>query len=110
MSDIVYKFWLISVFVTNAKGGDYWNYDIFVISYNTYSILNAYRAHHSVYKFIPSIPLETEHMGSSAVFTKLIMVTEQNNVLQVVSGHRASQCLPSSQCSPSHQLKSMSIK
>ncbi len=48
-SNFVYKFWLISVFVTNAKGGDCWNYDIFVISYNTYSILNAYRAHHSVY-------------------------------------------------------------
>ena len=47
--DFVYKFWLISVFVTNAKGGDCWNNDIFVISYTTYSILNAYRAHHSVY-------------------------------------------------------------
>ena len=49
MSDFVYKFWLISVFFTNAKGGDCWNYDIFVISYNTYSILNSYQAHHSVY-------------------------------------------------------------
>lgn len=47
--DLVYKFWLISVFVTNAKGGDCWNNDIFVISYNTYLILNAYRAHHLVY-------------------------------------------------------------
>ncbi len=28
-------FWLISVFVRNAKGGDCWNYDIFVISANT---------------------------------------------------------------------------
>ena len=87
MSDIVYKFWLISVFVTNAKGGDCWNYDIFFISYNTYSILNAYRAHHSVYKFIPSIPLEMEHMGSSVVFTKLIVVTELHNVYQVLSAH-----------------------
>ena len=49
LSDFVYKFRLISVFVTNAKGGDCWNNDIFVISYNTYSILNAYRAHHSVH-------------------------------------------------------------
>ena len=90
MSDIVYKFWLISVFVTNAKGGDCWNYDIFVISYNSYSILNAYQAHHSVYKFTLSIHLETEHIGSSAVFTKFIVVTDQNNVLQAVSHHRAS--------------------
>ena len=40
--DLVYKFWLISVFVTNAKGGDCWNNDTFFISYSTYSILNAY--------------------------------------------------------------------
>ena len=49
MSNFAHKFWLISVFVTNAKGGDCWNYDIFVISANTYSILNAYLAHHLVY-------------------------------------------------------------
>jgi hypothetical protein len=48
MSYFVYKFWLIRIFVTNAKGGDYWNYDIFFISYNTYLILNTYQAHHSV--------------------------------------------------------------
>ena len=49
MLDFVYKFWLISVFVTNSKGGDCWNCDTFVISYNTYLIMNAYQAHHSVY-------------------------------------------------------------
>jgi hypothetical protein len=49
MTDFVHKFWLISVFVTNAKGGDCWHYVIFVISENTYSILNAYQAHQVVY-------------------------------------------------------------
>ena len=76
MSNLVHKLWLISVFVTNAKGGDCWNYDIFFISANTYSILNAYQAHHLVYsvyqafsgylissagkQFSPSIPEDTK--------------------------------------------------
>ena len=34
---IVHKFWLISVFVTNAKGGDFWHQVKFFISDNTYS-------------------------------------------------------------------------
>ena len=76
MSDFILKCWLKSVFVTNAKGGDCWNYDIFVISANTYSTLNAYLAHHLVYityqafsgylisstskQLSPSIPEDTE--------------------------------------------------
>ena len=46
---IVHKFWLISVFVTNAKGGDFWHCIVFFISDKTYSILNDYRSHHLVY-------------------------------------------------------------
>jgi hypothetical protein len=38
----------ISVFVTNAKGGDCWHHVMFAISDNTYPLLYAYRAHHSV--------------------------------------------------------------
>ena len=64
LSHFVYKFWLISVFVTNAKGEDCWNNDIFFISYKNYSILNVYRAHHSVYT---SYRAFNGYQGSSAV-------------------------------------------
>lgn len=80
------------------------NNDIFVISYNTHSILNAYRAHHSVYSSYrafnghqaypavrqckPRRSMVTEQMGSSAVFTKFVVFTE----LSV-----GSLCLPSEQ-------------
>ena len=90
--NFVHKFWLISVFVTNAKGGDCWNNDIFVISNNTYSVMNAYQAHHSAYSSYrafngyqagstvnqckPSSSVVTEQMGRSAVFTEFIVFTE----------------------------------
>ena len=68
LSNLVYKFWLISVFVTNAKGGDCWNNDTFVISYNTYLILNAYRVHHSVYSLYRAF---VGYQVCSTVFTEL---------------------------------------
>ena len=89
-----WKFCILSYFC--------WNNAIFVISYNTYSIMNAYRAHHSVYsshwafsgyqacstvkqfkpwrtvvtKWLCSSGVVTEQTSSSAVFTKQTMFTK----------------------------------
>ena len=79
-----------------------WNIDIFVISYNTYLILNAYQAHHLVYssyrvfngyqacsivkqfkpyktvvtEWLCNLVVVTEKMSSSTVFTKHAVFTE----------------------------------
>ena len=99
-SNFVHKFWLISVFVTNAKGGDCWNNDTFVISNKTYSVMNAYRAHHSAYSSYRAFngyqagSAVIQCIPSSSVYIEQFSV---NRVVQWLPSNWADQqCLPSS--------------